>query len=297
MKRTYLLIVFLSFLYACNDGDVIVTTFNFDSANLETCGGPGEYVFFKINSESAESISVQLGTTQTLFVETDTLTVALDGTSNFVNYRMFSDNITSSYFCNNIPPTSPQVQIDYLASSGSATLTTAATLADDDGLDSDSEGTGDLDGDGLLNFYDQDDDGDNVPTADELDTENLDGDNNPLTNPLDTDGDGIPNHLDDDDDGDGILTRNEDADSDLDPTNDFGDIGTVPDYLNPNISVETIVNMYIEHTYSVNSDASLVLNNLILISGEEQITQETMDLGTILGVLSTDIIITPDFVP
>ncbi|MDO6782362.1 hypothetical protein Q4604_24210, partial [Marinovum sp. 1_MG-2023] len=34
--------------------------------------------------------------------------------------------------------------------------------------------------------------------------ENIDGDNDPLTNPADTDGDGIPNHLDIDADDDGI---------------------------------------------------------------------------------------------
>ena len=47
-----------------------------------------------------------------------------------------------------------------------------------------------------------DDDNDGI-----LDTEedpNLDGDNDPLTDPLDTDGDGIPNHLDIDADDDGI---------------------------------------------------------------------------------------------
>ncbi|MDO6493133.1 gliding motility-associated C-terminal domain-containing protein, partial [Cellulophaga sp. 2_MG-2023] len=49
---------------------------------------------------------------------------------------------------------------------------------------------------------DLDDDNDGI--LDAVEDPNLDGDNNPLTDPADTDGDGIPNHLDIDADNDGI---------------------------------------------------------------------------------------------
>ncbi len=101
---------------------------------------------------------------------------------------------------------------------------------DGDGIPSDqeddnSDGDGnpatnptDTDGDGTPDFLDPDDDGDGIPTAKE--DEDLDGDGNPATNPTDTDGDGVPNYLDPDDDGDGIPTREEDAnlDGDGDPS-------------------------------------------------------------------------------
>ncbi|WP_238857846.1 gliding motility-associated C-terminal domain-containing protein [Poritiphilus flavus] len=60
----------------------------------------------------------------------------------------------------------------------------------------------DTDGDGVPDITDLDDDDDGL-----LDTEedpNLDGDDDPLTNPEDSDMDGIPNHLDIDSDDDGI---------------------------------------------------------------------------------------------
>jgi len=54
---------------------------------------------------------------------------------------------------------------------------------------------------------DLDDDDDGI--LDAVEDANLDGDDNPDTNPTDTDGDGIANYLDIDSDGDGILDNYE----------------------------------------------------------------------------------------
>jgi FKBP-type peptidyl-prolyl cis-trans isomerase len=83
-----------------------------------------------------------------------------------------------------------------------------------------------------------DHDQDGIPSI----LEDPDGDGDPRND--NTDGDQIPNYFDADDDGDGIPTRNEDANGDGDPTNDFNDPNnpTLPDYLNPEISVFHEVN-------------------------------------------------------
>lgn len=60
----------------------------------------------------------------------------------------------------------------------------------------------DTDADGLIDALDSDDDGDTVPTKDELGTGGG-------TNPMDTDLDGKRDYLDDDDDGDTLPTRDE----------------------------------------------------------------------------------------
>jgi len=59
----------------------------------------------------------------------------------------------------------------------------------------------------ILDSIDIDSDDDGILDVDE--DANLDGDNNPATNPTDTDGDGIPNYLDLDSDGDGLLDNYE----------------------------------------------------------------------------------------
>lgn len=293
MKKLFLPLILTSFL-SCNDGDIIVTSFNFDETNLQACGGPGGYLFFQINMDNTESLSLRLGTTDDLFTNSDTLVSSLDGTSNFVNFRIFDGVVDSNYFCNELPPTVPQVVIEYIANSGSATLITITERDDADGLTMEQEGSGDFDSDGLPNFYDFDDDGDNVPTILELDTKNADGDNDPLTNPLDTDMDGIPDYLDEDDDGDGVLTRYE-ADGTLDPTIIETDPNIGADYLNPAVANEVIIDEFREHSYIFVSDIELFLNNLILINGNEQITKETVDMGTIESILIGIEQVTPDF--
>ncbi|MEL6812601.1 MAG: hypothetical protein AAFP76_14830, partial [Bacteroidota bacterium] len=163
-----------------------------------------------------------------------------------------------------------------------------------DSLDPMVEGTGDYDCDNIPNFYDFDDDGDNVPTAEELDILNLDGDGDPLTNPLDSDGDTIPDYLDEDDDGDGVPTRYE-ADGGLDPTVISSDPAQGPDYLNPFVANPVIVDEFREHNYNYDSDISLTLNNLVLVNGEEQITRESLFMGTITSFQTGNTLETPNF--
>jgi len=293
MKRLLFAILISGFLSSCNDGDVIVTSFDFDESNLDNCGGLGGYVFFNINNSSAaESISLIVETTTILFIESGVQEFELNGGTNTVNYRKYNGDISSGYFCNNIPPTSPDVTIEFLGDSGTAELTTEVTKIDDDGIEEDITSNLDTDEDELLNFFDEDDDGDNVPTLIELGNDYTTGNS---STPQDTDEDGIPDYLDDDDDNDGVLTRHEDLNEDLDPTNDETDPEFGPDYLNPSVSINTIVDEYSIHSYNFKSDISLIISNLVLINGEEEITQEVMNFGNKEDVINTDVTTTPIF--
>ena len=69
----------------------------------------------------------------------------------------------------------------------------------------------DTDGDGIPDYLDIDDDGDNVLTENELNPEEGSWKDFGF---LDTDGDGTADYLDTDDDGDGVPTRNEVNDND-----------------------------------------------------------------------------------
>ncbi|MCB0465142.1 MAG: hypothetical protein KDC78_05620 [Aequorivita sp.] len=295
MKKILFLFLTTILLHSCDDGDIIITTFNFDNAELKSCGELGNYVFYKVNAEALESLSLKLAVTDSLYKTAGTKTYSINGSTNFVNYRTYDGVLGNNYFCSSIPPTSPSVTKDYLASSGTAEFTTIFNYDDSDGVSADKEFDGDTDGDGLPNLYDVDDDGDNVPTALELDILNADGDNDPLTNPLDTDGDGIPDYLDDDDDGDGVLTRNEDKNMDLDPRNDVTDSSVGADYLNPAVAIDYSVNQYRQHTYKIIKSVEIVLKNLVLINGQEEITQETLNMGTLNAVETTNKTTTPEF--
>ncbi|SRX55798.1 hypothetical protein [Aequorivita sp. CIP111184] len=294
MKKILFLFIVSLILHSCNDGDIIVTTFNFDDAELKSCGNVGNYVFYKVNPEALESLSLKLGVTDSIYKTAETKSYILNGTTNFVNYRTYDGILGTTYFCSSIPPTSPNVTVDYLAASGTAEFATTFVYDDNDGVPEEKEFNGDTDGDGLPNIYDLDDDGDNVPTARELDTENADGDNDPFTNPKDTDGDGIPDYLDADDDNDNVLTRDEDKDMDLDPTNDVSDTSVGPDYLNPAVSETYEITQYRVHTYKIFKSVKITLKNVVLINGEEEITQETLTMGTIENVETKDKTIRPE---
>ena len=284
MKKLLIIFCLITALTSCDDGDLIVISLDFESENLETCGEAGSYVFFKINNDAQESISLRLGTTNELFLSSSTIEYPLDGTNDYVNYRKYDGNISTSYFCNNIPPTSPLVITDYLGASGTATIVTITTLIDDDNLE-ETDLSLDTDGDTLFNYYDFDDDGDNVPTAVELGADPL--------NPQDSDGDDIPDYLDTDDDGDGTPTINEDTDGDLDPTNDKTD--GIANYLNGVVKDSTVIKEYREHSFFLSSDIQIQLEDLVLTSSEEKITQDFLDLGEKESVLSGTVTVTPEF--
>lgn len=300
MRKFFGFILMFFILNSCDDGDIIVNTFDFEDVALDHCGGPETYVFYKINTGVNESISLRLNTAEDIFFEnTETtvqdysLDIPLNGTSNFVNYRLYDDAITGSYFCNSVPPTSPTVVEDYTASSGVATLSSGLEFDDDDGIpfenssDPMDEGFGDLDGDGIPNYYDSDDDGDNIPTVREI------GDD--IENPIDSDGDLIPDYLDSDDDNDGVLTRNESKDDDLDPTNDFTNGNAIADYLNGDVALTKINNAYREHTYNFVNNIRIILSRLVLKNGELEIIQETLDLGIEQNASSGTVNTTPQF--
>ena len=292
--RKVVLLIFIPLLFqGCNDGDIIVTNFDFEDAQLQQCGDTSNVVFFKINPQVNESISLLIPTSQELFIETGTQTFNLSSTGSIVNYRGFDDSVTSSYFCNPVPATSPGVVLEYIGTSGIANLISETTLDDFDGVDfvsSDDlsqEGFGDFDGDGIPNYHDFDDDGDNVLTSQEIGEDPL--------NPRDTDLDGMPDYLDPDDDNDGVLTINEDIDQNLNPADDIATPGGLPNYLDPDITTSVVIEAYKEHLYNRTSDGTIIIDNLVLVSTQEQIIIQTYTLGVIEQIRNETIVLTPEF--
>lgn len=301
MKNSVLLLSLLLFIASCDDGDIVVTDFDFDDETLLSCGDIFEpsFVFFKINQESNESIALQFTTNEPIFtVPQDTpYEITLSGNDQ-LSYRRFNETVPTDYFCNAIPPATPVVQEEFVSIIGEVQILTQGVLVDEDGIPSDLEAAGDTDGDGLPDIYDFDDDGDNVPTI--LEGVVITNGEIDLELSLDTDGDNILNYLDDDDDGDGILTRNEDTNMDGNPTNDnaSGDLNTDDDYLNNAVAMETIVNFYRPHTYFVTElRLGIQIENINLINQtnlDEQRNETSQNLG-ILNSADVEVTETPPF--
>lgn len=124
MKKLVYVLLICVFATACDDGDVIFTSFDFEDINLQHCGDVGDYVFFKINNENAESLSLQIRAQDSILHVADTVFYTIDATTHRVFYRKYDGELESDYFCNAIPATSPQVTEEYISSAGEARVIT-----------------------------------------------------------------------------------------------------------------------------------------------------------------------------
>lgn len=281
---------------SCDDGDIITVEFDFPNT-FQTCG---DLVFYKIKSDPSESLSFivnDLDFEDLLIVgagETKTFT----SNNNTFNYRTYNNSsLPNNLFCQAIPPSEIQIKEDYESNNNTAIFTTTLIEDDNDGIPAEFEdlnNNGDLtdddtDNDGIPNYLDFDDDGDNVPTITEKPNyTETDG----LANAQDTDGDGIPDYLDADDDNDGVPTRNEESvDQNQDPTDDLRDPNVGPDYLNIDVALDVPAVAYREHTIYQTFKITLYIENVDL-----DIIYTDFDFGTLENsALSTNRKKTPNF--
>ena len=302
MKKLLSLIFAASVLLSCNDGDIIVTDFNFDDPQLSWCGDNESQVLYKINNSGVnEAIAFRFDlTTPTLqffLTEEGQISIPLNATTNHVVYRVFDGEVDRNYFCNEIPPVSPQVTREFRSTTGGEVIITS-TLAnasdhDGDGVPSSTEGMDielDTDSDGIPDYLDIDDDGDNVLTRVERQVEAP----NSVNSYPDSDNDGIPDYIDADDDNDEVPTRNEDWNLNLNPSDDRSD--GIPHYLNPAITDSFEVEGVRENTISQSFRYLVTVNNLTLVNqgGDgEQIRLQDYELGVITSP-TQNIVIEPN---
>ncbi len=230
MKKL-LVFLFSILLLSCDDGDILITSFEFNDVDLQLCKGAkeNEYVFFKINQTINEAISYNFisETFSETNVTSEPIFIDLDNETNNLIYRQFNSSITADYYCSNIPPSNILVTEELIGTSGRAEIVTQIVEEDDnDGVDSEVEGNRDTDDDKIPDFKDQDDDNDNILTSAELSNGIPNNDD-----PRNTDNDELPDYLDPDDDNDGIPTIDEDLNNNGNPRDDDYDNDGTPNYL------------------------------------------------------------------
>ncbi|PKG42325.1 hypothetical protein [Psychroflexus sp. MES1-P1E] len=298
MQRLFLVSIICLFLFSCDDGDIIVSDFNFDqNSALNLCEFEGDRKVLHIVTESNEAISLIFDQNILENVENvinpETFSVTIDN-SNRVNYRRLNGSVDSNiYFCQEIPPSEPTVIEEFTSTTG-GNVEFTITRTSDSGVDTDGDGIDDIDeqgpdndifnydtdGDGLPNFLDIDDDNDNVLTNVEIE---IDID---FGIELDTDGDGIPDYLDPDDDGDGVVTRYEDLNAFeegttsrpvLNPLNDDTNDNGIPNYLDETVFESLVIDIFRENRVSRQFNITVVFNNITL---ENITTQRTIRLNS-----------------
>ncbi len=271
---------------SCDDGEIIVQNLAFTNVNVEVCNvvqtspTSRSYVFYKLDRTNNESISLELTIPDNLLEVNGTYGPYPLNNTNRIEYRKFNSQPPTNYFCNSVPSTSPTVSQIFISTGGTVTIETITETEDDnDGIPAEIEGfTADTDGDGIPDYLDDDDDGDNVPTIEEG-VIIIDGVISPLSR--DTDGDGIYDYLDNDDDNDGVLTIQEDLNRDLNPANDL-QLNGLPAYLDPatRIPASPAITTYRVNTTVGNKRVVITISNLTLTSDGAEIIQQQYNFGT-----------------
>lgn len=279
----FALLLFNLIVTSCDDGNVFNVEFDFEDT-FDACGDT-DLVFYKTKSDPSESLSIVIKnfSIEDLLVVDSSNMFYVEKTGTTFNYITYNNSsISGDIFCNDIPPSNITIINDY-TSSATAKITTILTEDDDDGIPAaleDINGDGDLtnddtDGDGLPNYLDFDDDGDNVPTKTEKPDPNGDGN---LSDAQDTDGDNIPDYLDNDDDGDGVLTRDEENnEQNENPTDDVTNSEIGPDYLNSAVAETVAAKAYRVHSIKKTYTVSLTVSGISL----DILSQDNLDFGTL----------------
>ncbi|WP_422860437.1 hypothetical protein ACOKFD_06150 [Flagellimonas sp. S174] len=129
MKKILFSLAGLASLIACSDGDLQIETIDFNSVSVQSCDSPvttSTTLLFKVNESEALILELQTGVLDNGVVgETITTESSVSSQSSLI-YRIFSDGITSSYFCDAIPPATPTVLEEIEAQDGLVIIETTA---------------------------------------------------------------------------------------------------------------------------------------------------------------------------
>ena len=125
MKKFYTIIIVLLTL-SCSDGDLTIETLDFDSVSIQNCGTltTTTEVLFKIDGDEALILDLQTGLLQNE-ISTTPIQSSISNQSRLI-YRVFSDNVNTSYFCDDFPPSEPKVTEEIEAESGTVVITTTS---------------------------------------------------------------------------------------------------------------------------------------------------------------------------
>ncbi len=133
MKKVLCILLLVGFFSSCDDGEIIVTDFNFDAgSSLQFCKVSTTNVLYIINANPSESIAFTFedesfdGTfADSLSQQTQQIRNIQLSSSNPLVYRGYASAISEDYFCSGIPPTEPAITSEYKATTGTIEVITS----------------------------------------------------------------------------------------------------------------------------------------------------------------------------
>lgn len=129
MKKLFVLVASVFMLQACDDGDITLESFNFDTVGIQKC--TNNNLIFKINGDELLLLNIPAASFANEETPDGSPRVVNVNASNQIIYRIYTGNINSNSICSTIPPASPTVQNEWNATGGTIEIVTDALYAID----------------------------------------------------------------------------------------------------------------------------------------------------------------------
>nr|WP_294936949.1 hypothetical protein [uncultured Flavobacterium sp.] len=130
MKKLFGLLICVLLLAGCDDGDIVLQSFNFDSAAIQKCSDKD--LLFKINGEELLLVDIPASNFPNEITPVGSPRIVTISATNRVLYRKYNGTVGNTTICSDIPPASPTVLNEWNAASGGTIqiTTTAITTID-----------------------------------------------------------------------------------------------------------------------------------------------------------------------
>lgn len=130
MKRFFGALICIITFAACDDGDLIVDTINFDEIPTSSC--PDNNLLFKLKEGESLILNVPEGTfLEKPTVKGDPIILDVDPTNQVV-YNFYDGKVSTATICNLIPPANPTIKNQWNASSGKIEIITETVKTADE---------------------------------------------------------------------------------------------------------------------------------------------------------------------
>lgn len=132
MKKALGLLFLVISIVSCDDGEIILKSFDFANQPVQKC--TDKEFLFKTKNDELLLIRLSETTFNTNFINEETLGTPREitlGGSNSVIYRKYSSSVNSNVICDAVPPASPYVVKEWVASGGTLLIETNAIFAID----------------------------------------------------------------------------------------------------------------------------------------------------------------------
>ena len=124
MKRAFYGLIIALVFNSCDDGNLTQEVISFDTVTTQSCSTNN--IIYKIKGQEALLIQIPSSSFTNEPTAVGSPTIIDINSTNRVVYRFYNGTISSSMFCETIPPSSPAVTDEWIATAGKIQISTTA---------------------------------------------------------------------------------------------------------------------------------------------------------------------------